>query len=173
MGFYRNNLNEVCNNLYTMDVLLENIRAIIHILDETTDDTELMSIMDSFNSLNMNAKMNISTCIGTDYDDYDIEAETLEVVLDDDVCFIVSKYFTNWYDGVRYFKRCDGGYTIGYIDIDDRDIYKKNYHDVNWVGNDHYNSHPKELTIDEKCLICILNSTIPDRWYRWFYNDFM
>ena len=154
-----------------MNVLLENIHAIIHILDKTTDDTELTSLQDSLSSLDMNAKMTISTSFGTDYDDYDVEDDYIEVVLSDDLYFTVSKYFTNWYDGVRYFKRYDGGYTIGYIDNNDRAIYKRNYHDDIWVGNDYYDSNPNELTEEESRLIDILNTEIPRRWYRLQYND--
>ena len=156
-----------------MDVLLKNIRAIIHILDKTTDDTELTIIIDSLNSLDMNAKIHIGTSSIMDEDDYEVEDEYLEVVLSDDVYFVVSKYFEDCYDVSRYNKRYDGGYTIRYIDNNDRAIYKRYHNDDIWVGNDHdhHYIHPKELTEEETRLIDILNSTMPRRWYRWQYND--
>jgi hypothetical protein len=122
----------------------------------------------------MNAKMEISMLYGTDFDYNDIcdvEDVYLEVVLSDDLYFTVSKYFTDWYDGVRLSKRYDGGYTIGDICNNDRNIYKRYYHVDVWVGNDHHNSNPEGLAEDETRLIDILNSTIPRRWYRWQYND--
>lgn len=153
-----------------MNVLLENIRAIIHILDKTTDDTELTSIRDNFNSLDMGAKIEIRTDSGLDDYGEHIEFEYILVEFNDDVYFSVSKYFEECYDVRTYVKRYDDGYTIGCVSINDRDIYQQFGRGRKWVGNDYYNSSPEELTEDEKCLIDILNTEIPRRWYGWRTN---
>jgi len=148
-----------------MDVLLENIQTIIHILDRTVDETTLTSVMDSFKSLDMPVNMKIYTTLEF-YEDNEIEVETLMVDFDKDVYLSVSKYFMDWYDVKTLHPRYDNGYTIQLIENGDRNIYKKFCQEKKWVGNDYYNSNPQEFTMEEQLLINILNSEIPMRWYE-------
>lgn len=151
-----------------MDVLLENIPTIINILDKTSDETKLTSVMDSFKSLDMPVKMEIDTSLEF-YEDNNLEVETLMIVFDKDVCMHVSKYFMEWYDVQTLYPRYDGGYTIKLIENGDRNIYKKFCQEKKWVGNDYYNNTPQKFTMEEQRLIDTLNSEIPKRWYEWIY----
>jgi len=154
-----------------MNVLLKNIKTIIRILDETTDDTKITSIKDALSCLDMSSQMEINTDSGLDEYGESVEFEGLQITLNDDVYFNVSKYFEECYDVRTYIKRYDGGYTIGYISVNDRDIYLQFGRERKWVGNDYYNSNPKELTEEEKNLIDILNTEIPQKWYDFQYKS--
>jgi hypothetical protein len=108
-----------------MDVLLNNIRSIIHILDNTTDDTDLTSVMNRFKSLDMPVNMEISKYSGMDKWGEEVKVETLVIYLDEDVYLYVSKYFQDRYDIWTYIKRADGAiqYNISTITTE---IFTKN-----------------------------------------------